>query len=190
MELIHFKLYLLIIDFLLVCMPAIEHKEKLHNSRVDERFGLRTYAMISAPIIFEENLFGVVNILSHHSDKLFSPEWPELLSALAVMYGAALAGAERLTSHRGTLKAEIGMEEKSLVNAEAKTGIVGISQAVQEGLHLCLKAGRSDIPGRERSGPASGIGFGPGEFPGPQAGCCFQALTWLWAFLWEPALSA
>jgi transcriptional regulator with GAF, ATPase, and Fis domain len=121
-------------------------KEKLHDSRVDERFGLRTYAMISAPIIFEEHLFGVVNILSHHSDKLFYSEWEGWLSALAVIYGAALATVERLTPHRGTLKMEIGMEEKSLKIPEAKTGIVGISQAVQEALHLCLKAGRSDIP--------------------------------------------
>lgn len=121
-------------------------KEKLHDSRVDERFGLRTYAMVSAPIIFEEHLFGVVNILSHHSGKLFSPEWQEWLSALAVLYGAALARAGRLTPHRGALKTEIGMEEKSLKIPEAKTGIVGISQAVQEALHLCLKAGRSDIP--------------------------------------------
>ena len=77
-------------------------KEKSHDSRVDERFGLRTYAMISAPIIFEEHLFGVVNILSHHSNKLFSSEWQEWLSALAVLYGAALARVERLTPHRGT----------------------------------------------------------------------------------------
>lgn len=121
-------------------------KEKLHDSRVDERFGLRTYAMISAPIIFEEHLFGVVNILSHHSNKLFSSEWQEWLSAFAVLYGAALARVERLTPHRGTLKTETGMVEKSLKILEAKTGIVGISQAVQEALHLCLKAGRSDIP--------------------------------------------
>jgi transcriptional regulator with GAF, ATPase, and Fis domain len=121
-------------------------KDKLHDSRVDERFGLRTYAMISAPIIFEEHLFGVVNILSHHSDKPFSSEWKEWLSALAVLYGAALARAERFAPHRGALKMEIGMEEKSLKVPEAKIGIVGISQAVQEALHLCFKAGRSDIP--------------------------------------------
>jgi DNA-binding NtrC family response regulator len=48
--------------------------------------------------------------------------------------------------HRGKLKKEIGMEEKSLKIPEAKSGIVGISQAVQEALRLCLKAGRSDIP--------------------------------------------
>jgi two-component system response regulator AtoC len=41
---------------------------------------------------------------------------------------------------------EIGMGEKSLEIPETKTGIVGISQGVQEALHLCLKAGRSDIP--------------------------------------------
>src|SRR5512147_2115556 len=103
-------------------------KEKFHNSRVDERFGLRTYAMISAPIIFEEHLFGVVNILSHHSDKLFSPQWQEWLSALAVLYGAALTRVERLTPHPGILKKEIGMEEKSPQIPQGKTGIVGISQ--------------------------------------------------------------
>ena len=70
-------------------------KEKLHDSRVDERFGLKTYAMISAPIIFEEHLFGVVNILSYQSNKLFSSEWKEWLSAFAVLYGAALARVER-----------------------------------------------------------------------------------------------
>ena len=121
-------------------------KEKLHDSRVDERFGLRTYAMISAPIIFEEHVFGVVNILSHHSDKIFKSEWQEWLSALAVLYGAALARVERLTPYRGALKMEFGIEKKSLKIPEAKTGIVGISQAIQEALHLCLKAGRSDIP--------------------------------------------
>lgn len=121
-------------------------KEKLHDSRVDERFGLRTYAMISAPIIFEEHLFGVVNILNHHSDKLFYSEWEEWLSALAVIYGAALERAEKLTPHRGTLKMKIGTEGKYLKLPEGKTGIVGISQPVQEALHLCLKAGQSDIP--------------------------------------------
>ncbi len=121
-------------------------REKIHDSRVDERFGLRTYAMISAPIIFEDRLFGVVNILSHHPDKLFYPDWQEWLSALAVLYGAALAKEGRLIPHRGTSKPEIGGEEKSLKIHEEKTGIVGISQAVQEALHLCLRAGRSDIP--------------------------------------------
>ncbi len=121
-------------------------RKKMHDSRVDERFGLRTYAMISAPIIFEEYLFGVVTILSHHPVKFFSPEWPDWLSALAVIYGAALARAERITPHRDTLKPKIGMEKKSLKIQEAQTGIVGISQGVQEALHLCFKAGRSDIP--------------------------------------------
>ena len=46
-------------------------KQKLHDSRIDERLGLRTYAIVSAPILFEDHLFGVANILNHHSDKLF-----------------------------------------------------------------------------------------------------------------------
>ena len=121
-------------------------KETFHDSRVDERFGLRTYAMVSAPIIFEEHLFGVVNILNHQYDKRFHPEWREWLAALAVMYGAVLTKAGRLTPYQSRLKMETGREGKSLELPEAKSGIVGISQPVQEALHLCLKAGRSDIP--------------------------------------------
>ncbi len=121
-------------------------RETFHDPRVDERFGLRTYAMISAPILFEDHLFGVVNILSHHLEKRFPPAWKEWLSALAVMYASALRSGENLAPYPGTLKTEIGMDAASLQFPEAKTGIVGISQGVQEALHLCLKAGRSDIP--------------------------------------------
>lgn len=121
-------------------------KQKLHDSRIDERFSLRTYAMVSAPILFEDHLFGVVNILNHHSDKIFPPEWKEWLCALAVMYAAALAKAGKLVPYRILSKMEMGMEGKSLQFAEGKTVIVGISQAVQEALHLCLKAGETDIP--------------------------------------------
>ncbi|MBM4332447.1 MAG: sigma-54-dependent Fis family transcriptional regulator [Deltaproteobacteria bacterium] len=125
---------------------ANAQKQTFHDSRVDERFGLRTYAMISAPIVFEDHLFGVINILNHHSDKLFLPEWKEWLSALAVMYGAALARAGRLTPYRVPSKMRMGMEGKSPQVPEGKTVIVGISQAVQEALHLCLKAGETEIP--------------------------------------------
>ena len=121
-------------------------KQVFHNSRVDERFGLRTYAMVSAPILFEDHLFGVLNILSHHSDKVFPPEWKERLCALAVMYAAALAKAGKLVLYRSLSQTEMGMEGKSPQFAEGKPVIVGISQAVQEALHLCLKAGETDIP--------------------------------------------
>ncbi len=125
---------------------ANAQKQTFHDSRVDERFGLRTYAMISAPIVFEDRLFGVINILNHQSDKLFPPEWKERLSAIAVIYGAALAKAGRLTPYRVPSKIEMGMEGKSPQVPEGRTVIVGISQAVQEALHLCLKAGDTDIP--------------------------------------------
>ncbi len=119
-------------------------KETFHDPRVDDRYGRRTYAMISAPVIFEERLFGVVNILTYRFDKRFPPEWKEWLSAVAVLYGAALANKER-PAGQGMPNAEIGTGD-SLPYPEAKNGIVGISQPVQEALHLCLKAGRSDIP--------------------------------------------
>ncbi|MDH4266350.1 MAG: sigma-54-dependent Fis family transcriptional regulator [Deltaproteobacteria bacterium] len=121
-------------------------KQTFHDSRVDERFGLRTYAMVSAPVLFEDHLFGVLNILNHHSDKVFAPEWKDWLCALAVMYAAALAKAGKLVPYRALSKMEVGIEDKSLEFSQGKTVIVGISQAVQEALHLCLKAGETDIP--------------------------------------------
>ena len=121
-------------------------KQTFHDLRIDERFGMRTYAMISAPILFEDHLFGVVNILSHHSDRFFPPEWKEWLSALAVMYAAALARAGKLIPYRFPSKIEMGGKEESPKVSEGKTAIVGISRAVQETLHLCLKAGQTDIP--------------------------------------------
>ena len=102
--------------------------------------------MISAPIIFEEHLFGVVNILSHHSNiKSFTAEWQEWLSALAVLYGAALARVERFTPHRGTLKIEIGMEEKSS-NPRSEDRHCGNKPSRARGSSPVFKAGRSDIP--------------------------------------------
>jgi len=121
-------------------------KQASHDSRIDDRFRLRTYAMISAPVLFEDHLFGVLNILSHHPDKIFPPEWKERLCALAVMYAAALAKAGNLVPYRALSKTEMNMEGQPPQFTEGKTVIVGISQAVQEALHLCLKAGETDIP--------------------------------------------
>ena len=121
-------------------------RQTVHDSRIDERFGLRTYAMVSAPILFEDHLFGVLNILNHRSDKIFPPEWKEWLCALAVMYAAAMAKAGKLVPYRFFEQMETGRKEESPQFEEGKTVIIGISQAVQEVLHLCLKAGETYIP--------------------------------------------
>jgi transcriptional regulator with GAF, ATPase, and Fis domain len=120
--------------------------QNLHDLRIDERYGMKTYAMISAPILFEDHLFGVLNILSHHADKFFPSEWKEWLSALAVMYAAALVKAGKLTSYRARSKIRMRGSEQFTKVSEGKTAIVGISQAVQDALYLCLKAGQTDIP--------------------------------------------
>ena len=122
-------------------------RQNLHDSRIDARFGLRTYAMVSAPILFEGCLFGVLNILNHHSDRLFLPDWKEWLGALAALYGAALAKVGKLAPNRSLSNKKMKMESKPSPSfSGAKTVIVGISQAIQEVLHLCLKAGEIDIP--------------------------------------------
>lgn len=121
-------------------------RQSLHDSRIDAQFGFRTYAMVSAPILFEDHLFGVANILNHHSDRLFPTEWKEWLCALAVMYAAALAKAKKLTPYRSLSKKELKREGKPSPFSGGKTVMVGISQAIQEVLHLCLKAGETEIP--------------------------------------------
>jgi len=121
-------------------------RQPLHDSRVDLRFGLQTYAMISAPILFEDHLFGVVNILNHHSDKHFDPEWNEWLSALAVMYAATLAKAGALVPYVTPAGKETETEGKPSPLFTGETVMVGISQAVQKVLQLCIKAGATDIP--------------------------------------------
>jgi transcriptional regulator with GAF, ATPase, and Fis domain len=117
-----------------------------HDSRVDTRFGKRTHAMISAPILFEDRLFGVVNILNFHSDRMFPREWKEWLCALAVMYGAALAKAGKCIPYQSPLKKGIKREEPPTAFSGGKTVIVGISPAMQEVLRLCLIAGETNIP--------------------------------------------
>lgn len=121
-------------------------RQSVHDSRIDERFGFKTRAMVSAPILFEDNLFGVLNILNHRSDKTFPPEWKEWLGALAVMYAAALAKVGKLVPYGFFEQMEIGRKGAPIQFEEGGTVIVGISQAVQEVLHLCLKAGETDIP--------------------------------------------
>ncbi|MEW6186514.1 MAG: sigma-54-dependent Fis family transcriptional regulator [Thermodesulfobacteriota bacterium] len=122
-------------------------RQNFHDSRIDTRFSLRTYAMVSAPILFEGHLFGVVNILTHHSDRHFLPEWKEWLCALAALYGAALAKAGNLVPYRSLSNKKMKVERKPSPSfSGGKTVIIGISQAMQEVLHLCLKAGETDIP--------------------------------------------
>ncbi|HMK66338.1 MAG TPA: sigma-54-dependent Fis family transcriptional regulator, partial [Thermodesulfobacteriota bacterium] len=118
----------------------------LHDSRVDTRFGNRTHAMVSAPILYEDRLFGVVNILNYRSDRIFPAAWKEWLCALAVLYGAALAKAGKLVPYLSSSQKGIKGEDPVVPSLAGKTVIVGISPAVQEVLHLCLKAGETDIP--------------------------------------------
>ena len=117
-----------------------------HHRRADERLDFRTRSMVSAPILFGDILYGVVNILNHTSGGPFPPEWEERLSAVGVMYGAALAGVGRLTRYDVDKKTDVKKRRKPSQTSEGKTIIVGISPAIQEGLGLCLKAGKTDMP--------------------------------------------
>jgi len=114
-----------------------------HDPQMDERIDFRTHSMISAPILFGDKLYGVVNILNHESGKAFPLEWEEKLSIAGILYAAALAAAGRLTLYD---EPRIKDERKNTQFPIDKTVVVGASWAIQELLQLCVKAGRSDVP--------------------------------------------
>jgi len=127
-----------------------------HNNRVDHLLGFPTHAMISAPIIFNDNVYGVINILNSASGDPFSPEWQDYLSAAATMYGAALGAAGRLATFI-TPKGKKELEAKGPPkHKRSKTVVIGVSPAVQEALLLCLKSSRMEMPVLVRGETGSG----------------------------------
>jgi transcriptional regulator with GAF, ATPase, and Fis domain len=117
-----------------------------HDRRADERLDFRTRSMISAPVLFGDSLYGVINILNYTLGGSFPSEWKERLSTIGVIYGAALATVNRLSPDEGVQGIEVPKKAKDSAAPENKTTIIGISPAIQEGLGLCLKAGGTDMP--------------------------------------------
>jgi len=117
-----------------------------HDNRVDERIGYQTHSMVSAPILFGDNLYGVINVLNHSSGSAFPLEWKDWLSAIGVIYAAALINAGRLGFYEGPAKKEGDKKKEPAQSFEGKTTIVGISNVVREALHLCLKAASASLP--------------------------------------------
>jgi len=116
-----------------------------HDRRVDERIEFRTIAMISAPIIYGNVLYGIVNILNHLSDGPFPVQWLERMSAVATLYASALATSGRLIPYK-PLQEEGSRKEQASQSTKGKTVFVGISRVVQEVLYLCFKASKTRMP--------------------------------------------
>lgn len=117
-----------------------------HDRRVDKRLDFRTRSMVSAPILFKGILYGVINILNFRQGTAFPLEWKERLAVIGVLYGAALAEAGRLTRTGLNQKAHAVPKRGAAHPLENRSVIVGISPLIQEGLSLCLKAGKTDMP--------------------------------------------
>jgi transcriptional regulator with GAF, ATPase, and Fis domain len=116
-----------------------------HDRRLDDRIGFRTRSMISAPIQFADNLYGVLNVLNHISGSAFTSEWQEKLSTVGVMYAAALVAGGRLRLYDESPIQNETYDRKVSRFSECQTVIVGASYPIQEVLNLCVKAARSDI---------------------------------------------
>ncbi len=116
-----------------------------HNHHVDAQLGRATRAMISAPIIFRDIVYGVINVLDPVHEKSFTSDWKDYLAAAATIYAAALDLAGRLAiPFEGRFSNASGNNQSKKI--KNKTVIIGISRSIQEALDLCLKTGRMDIP--------------------------------------------
>jgi Nif-specific regulatory protein len=114
-----------------------------HNGRIDRRIGFRTRSMISAPIMFSDKLYGVVNVLNHKLSQKLLSGLREMVSTAAVMYAAALTAAGRLSPYQEPL---IENDDKAIQSPKYKTVIVGASFPIQDVLQLSVRAARSDVP--------------------------------------------
>lgn len=113
--------------------------DQKHIRQVDQKINFRTRSMISAPILFNDILYGVINILNHDSEEEFPMEWEDLMSFVGIMYGMALSNADKLKGQKAPFGGNI--------NAKAKeTVIVGVSRSIQDVLDLSMKAGKSKVP--------------------------------------------
>ena len=83
-----------------------------HDRRADERLDFRTRSMVSAPILYGDILYGVINILNYTLGGSFPPEWEERLSSIGVMFGAALAAVDRLDPRDVAQEIEAGKKSK------------------------------------------------------------------------------
>ncbi len=128
----------------IVVMDAFSHPQ--HSPHVDRLLGYQTRAMISAPVIFRDFMYGIVNILNPVSMKPFSQEQKDYVSAAATMYAASLDAAKKLILYDPDQGAKQMSPSSAQELKKPKTVVVGISPAIQEALVLCLKSGRMDMP--------------------------------------------
>jgi transcriptional regulator with GAF, ATPase, and Fis domain len=117
-----------------------------YSHRVDDKTGQQTRSMVSAPIVFENKLFGVLNVLNLTSRSVFPDIWRETLSLVAVLFGSVLAQAGRLHRRDDPTQKQGARQKKSPGHHGLGPSIVGISRPIQKALHRCLKAGGVDIP--------------------------------------------
>lgn len=114
--------------------------DQQHNRHVDESIRFRTRSMISAPMIYGGNVLGVINILNHKSKNAFPRDWIHLMSAVSLLYSAALtetASGQAVKSANGTPQNRPPGQE---------TVVVGVSPAIQDVLAMAMKAARSRVP--------------------------------------------
>lgn len=115
----------------------------LHSSTLDNEINFKTSSMISAPVLYNNVLFGVINIINHKSGNNFPPEWKTQLCAVAVMYAMALATVNRLDVKKQDLPR---MKPGKKAGIVTQSSIVGISQEILSVIDIASKAGKSDVP--------------------------------------------
>lgn len=115
-----------------------------HSRRLDSIIGFHTRSMISAPIIADGKLYGVINILNHKKGGPFPEIWEERLSIIGVLYAYAFSLTDLCRTEKNIQSNDV--KHSSGLIDPGKTVVVGIAPGIQNALNMALKAGRTDIP--------------------------------------------
>ena len=93
--------------------------DKRFNPNIDQRTGFKTRSMICSPLILENNVLGVLQVLNKRSDGGFSPDDKELLEALSGYAATSIVNA----NYRETQQNYFSHITDILVLAQERCGV-------------------------------------------------------------------
>ncbi|MCK4660905.1 MAG: sigma-54-dependent Fis family transcriptional regulator [Phycisphaerae bacterium] len=107
-----------------------------HYKGIDQKSGFRTQELIAAPMVVDEQVVGVVEVLNSIEDRAFQPEDVDLLQ---VFGNLAAIGARNAQTHQKLKHENLGLRK----TVAGDRTIIGSSVRLQEVLRLCDKVASS-----------------------------------------------
>jgi Nif-specific regulatory protein len=106
-------------------------------SGIDELSDFQTRGVMAAPMVYETEVVGVVEVINPEGDRPFTDAD---LALLQVFANLAACGARNAQAHESLRRENLALRESLL----AETGIIGISSSVKQVLRLADRVARHD----------------------------------------------